>query len=502
MVAHYAPKGKRSFTSKITHLSTMKLSHSSLLALLHLYAASSCVGAERVLRSSLGSSSSSSSSTLTAEESHENLDFGHYHNSNANGNVRSRKLIDFVIEAEEAEKEDQIETLEDNGDANQVEIVDSAAGEQQEEEEMNQDIDAMEQQLPAAEVEEVKIKNRRKLVRYEPSEWETQWIDQIDDIMEAKSLCRSLLGSDAQKEKMHKFLVHKCSIRTSDGWCYFEDATHFVWYNSENRDTFEIYVNERPDSISVLPQMTNPRELSDPDGTVLSKFVFFDEVANEEYTEYIEPLVSHLRFPLAGCKPNLPLLAELTIGVLSPGYLDRTNLRKIIYDYGSSDWGRVHFILKEWGLYNTEFSEIISYSTYKAGEEAEDLFPKTVPRRERGRVFREYLELVDAPSEDPSKVFIPEKITEEAVVNDYIILKLDTGNAVFKENLIQYIIEHADDLHIDELLWVQNNPDNYNLQKYMEMHASFEDMSSTTLGDTYRSLQALRYKGIRAHAWN
>jgi hypothetical protein len=27
-------------------------------------------------------------------------------------------------------------------------------------------------------------------------------------------------------------------------------------------------------------------------------------------------------------------------------------------------------------------------------------------------------------------------------------------------------------------------------------------MSSTTLGDTYRSLQALRYKGIRAHAWN
>ena len=275
-----------------------------------------------------------------------------------------------------------------------------------------------------------------------------------------------------------------------------------MWYNSDNRDTFEIYVNEMPEVIPVRPQITHPRELSDPDGTILSKFVFSDEVANEEYTEYIEPLVSHLRFPLAGCKPKLPLLPELTVGVLSPGFLDRTNLRKIIYDYGSSDWGRVHFILKEWGLYNTEFSEIISYSTYKAGQEAEDLFPKTVPRRERGRVFREYLELADAPTDDRSKVFIPDKITEEAVVNDYIILKLDTGNAAFKEKLVQYIIEHADDLHIDELLWVQNNPDNYSLQKYMEAHASSEDMSSTKLGDTYRSLQALRFKGIRAHAWN
>ena len=32
---------------------------------------------------------------------------------------------------------------------------------------------------------------------------------------------------------------------------------------------------------------------------VFSKFVFYGEETQEQYTEYIEPLVSHLRFPLA-----------------------------------------------------------------------------------------------------------------------------------------------------------------------------------------------------------
>lgn len=58
---------------------------------------------------------------------------------------------------------------------------------------------------------------------------------------------------------------------------------------------------------------------------------------------------------------------------------------------------------------------------------------------------------------DPRSSVIPDKITEEAVVNDYIILKLDTGNAAFKEKLVQYIIEHADDLHIDELVGTEQS---------------------------------------------
>ena len=34
---------------------------------------------------------------------------------------------------------------------------------------------------------------------------------------------------------------------------------------------------------------------------IFSRFTYYDEVEEKEYTEYIEPLVSHLRHPLAGC---------------------------------------------------------------------------------------------------------------------------------------------------------------------------------------------------------
>ena len=486
----------------------MKFSRTSLLTVLHLCASSSLVGADRALRSSVRTSSSAS-----GEERNENREG----NSDAEGKrIQQRRLLDFMEEAQEATEKDQLETLEENGDPDQVEIVDSVGDEEKEDSEMEEEgaaevesevaeLEPEAEAGPEAEPEEPKIANRRKFVRYEPSDWESEWIDQIDDIIEAKSLCRSLLGSDEQKKKIHMYLDAICGNRSSEPgklhWCHYEDATHYVWYNSDNLDEFEIYVNEMPEELTVLPDYDFPDLTPEKANAILSKLIFYDEFTQGEYTEYIEPLVSHLRFPLAACMPSVPLLAELSIGVMSPGYLERTNFRKILYDYGSSDWGRLTYIIKVWGLYHSEFSEVISYSTFTAGQEWNDPFPKTVPDSESGRVVREYMELTDAPTDDPSKVFIPDKITEQVVVNDYILLKLDTGNAGFKEKLVQYIIDHAEDLPIHELIWEQNNPDNYALETYMGSHASFEDMSSTTLGDTYRALQALRMKGIRAHAW-
>jgi hypothetical protein len=82
---------------------------------------------------------------------------------------------------------------------------------------------------------------------------------------------------------------------------------------------------------------------------------------------------------------------------------------------------------------------------------------------------------------------------EQIDVNNYILLKLDREiDSCFKESLIQYIIDHVGtDLHINILLWEVNNPDNYVLQSYIDIHTSFQDLSSTHLGDTYCTLQAL-----------
>jgi hypothetical protein len=60
------------------------------------------------------------------------------------------------------------------------------------------------------------VKNRRKFVRYEPSAWESQWVDQIDDIMQSQSLCRSLLASDVQRNKVHDYLKSICGTHPAD----------------------------------------------------------------------------------------------------------------------------------------------------------------------------------------------------------------------------------------------------------------------------------------------
>ena len=418
-----------------------------------------------------------------------------------------RKLADFMDQAQDEVQETQIDSMEQNADPNQVEIVDSVADEVKEDAEMQNDAEVVKEEFENANPfadSDYEVKNRRKFVRYEPSPWETQWVEQIDDIMQSQSLCRSLLASDAQKSKVHDYLQSICGTHAADpekwNWCYYEDATHYMWYNIDNRDAFEIYINEMPPGIEQRPTYQPAYPQGEVADSVISKLVYFDEFTGEEYSEAIEPLVSHLRFPLAGCLKDLPLLGELTTYVLGPGYLDRTNARKMIYDVGSPDWSRLAYIVKDWGLYATEFQEISSYATATM-DEATDEFPKTVPADQAGRIFREYFELTDSPTDDPSKLFLPTKIMDQVEVNDYILLKLDHGNARFKENLIQYIID-TDNLHIDELMWENNSDDNYVLKKYMEDHATFEDMSSMKLGDTYRKLQALRNKGIRAHAWN
>jgi hypothetical protein len=423
-----------------------------------------------------------------------------------------RKLIDFIQEAQQAEVDQQLTTLENNGDASQVEIVDNVEDEVIETQEMNEDATIIQEtfaneepELEAASL----VTNRRRFVRYEPSEWETQWIGQIDDIIQAQSFCRSLLGSDSQKEKLHDYLNAICGSRSEEPemfkWCYLEDTNHYVWYNTDNRDSFEFYINEMPEGLTQRPAFKQPflQRGDEKIDSVLSRLVYFDEFTNEEYTEYIEPLVSHLRFPLAGCLPAYPLLAELTNFVLSPGYLDRQNARKMLYDVGSSDWSRLDYIIKTWGHWEVYFQEISAYAPPNTPPEA-DTFPPTVPADTNIRIFREYLPLTDQPTEDPNLLFLPTKMMEQIDVNDYIILKLDRGSsASFKESLIQFILDHAGlDLHIDELMWEVNNADNYVLQSYMEAHATFQDMSSTHLGDSYRTLQALRQKGVRAHAWN
>lgn len=75
---------------------------------------------------------------------------------------------------------------------------------------------------------------------------------------------------------------------------------------------------------------------------ILSKFVFEDEVTEEIYVEYIEPLVAGLRHPLAHCHNGGAKINSLPPYVFR-GYIipppERPRAKKLLYfDAGASSW--------------------------------------------------------------------------------------------------------------------------------------------------------------------
>jgi hypothetical protein len=147
-------------------------------------------------------------------------------------------------------------------------------------------------------------KNRRKFVSYTSSEWEQLWLDNVDEWQEKQQICQVLLHD--QLLYVREFLTAMCTsryLKPQESWCEIDDTLYPLWYDSKP-DSKELTLQfvkspvpwrARPDGPArpVTPGPENER--------VLSKFVFFDEVTRKEYIEYIEPLVSHLRFPLAKC---------------------------------------------------------------------------------------------------------------------------------------------------------------------------------------------------------
>ncbi|KAI2499822.1 hypothetical protein MHU86_14639 [Fragilaria crotonensis] len=353
--------------------------------------------------------------------------------------------------------------------------------------------------------------SRRKFVSYEPSKWEEGWVDAIPNLVEAKAICQTLLGGKHQQDWLHKFLNMMCSARPeppNDSWCYFHDHNHFVWYNSKNLKTFELYIDKTPlqlDGIEPpVPMPINTLEMEKDWEEIASKFTFLDETTGEEYYEYIEPLVGHLRFPLAGCLERKPLLAEFASFVIPPPSLSRVDGRTIMYDMGSSDWSRMEYIVEEWNAHDAGFTYLITYAPSE--NENVDGFLESVPDKHQSHIYRHYFNLVDHPPtehSDPKDFFLPDKIRDQSRPDDYIMVKFDrTMNADLKLSLVQYILDYPmSSVHVDEVFWEINASGNYIMQPWFDTNLKFDEVSSMSLSEAYGILTSLRNRGIRAHAW-
>jgi hypothetical protein len=355
--------------------------------------------------------------------------------------------------------------------------------------------------------------SRRKFVSYEPSQWEAGWVDGISQLVQAKSICQALLQGKHQQDWLHKFLKMMCSARPeppNDSWCYFHDHNHFVWYNSKNLNTFELYIDQTPlqlDGIQPpVPMSSNTLEMEKDWEEIASKFTFLDETTGEVYYEYIEPLVAHLRFPLARCLERKPLLADFASFVIPPPSLSRVDGRTIMYDMGSSDWSRLEYIVEEWTAHDAGFTYLITYAPSE--NENLDAFLESVPEQHQSHIYRHFLNLVDKPPtehSDPKDFFLPDKIRDQARPDDYIMVKFDrTMNADLKVALVQSIVNDptsSSALHVDEIFWEINASGNYVMQSWFDTNLKFDEVSSMSLADAYGILTSLRERGIRAHAW-
>jgi hypothetical protein len=378
--------------------------------------------------------------------------------------------------------------------------------------------------------------SRRKFLSYVPSQWETIWIKGIREWENNSSICEQFQptsnDSDAddevllrqrQQQSAHlaKYMNVLCQERFAvphEEWCYLHDGRHHVYYNTlshKTTGTWEIYVDQTP---IVLQDVDLPKRgshhgesFASPqkgDEDVFSKFVFLDETTGEVYEEFIEPLVSHLRFPLAQCLNNnnnnndiqdqvsAEGLAWFSGYVMPPPSLSRFG-RKFYIDVGGDRWQRLHYVARTWERQDGgEWDSIYSF----ANQVQESTFFRKMPDSVRDKLERQDAVVTTEPTDKDGEQFLPDFIQKETNDDDYVLLKLDKGDPATKEAIVHYLLDHVGEVHVDELIWQHNLERNY-LMKTLFEAVEPQPLSDQSLSEAYDLFTQLRQKGIRAHAW-
>jgi hypothetical protein len=331
------------------------------------------------------------------------------------------------------------------------------------------------------------------------------WLQNADKWGKEKKICEVLLGQ--HKSYLHDFLNATCTSRYApphSNWCVIDDDLHPLWYNSAKRDSFQLsWENPLPDQIR--PGRPNPviPELGRWDH-VLSKFVFLDEETGEKYIEYIEPLVSHLRFPLAKClepQPNKDIYRHYYTGfrgyIIPPPSI--RNNRAIYFDAGTtstaSGAGGPSFLYFDdvWRRHGVEFTNIYAF---ERDTTELDFFDKVSPLIAIRTKYQQ-AEIASSPNEhSKERPFIPMFIKEHSEPGDYVLLKLDVDLTVAEDESILYLLDQVTN-YVDELAWEHHIRGNYLLQEW----GPPEQRADISIRESMEFFLLMRQRGIRAHSW-
>ena len=196
---------------------------------------------------------------------------------------------------------------------------------------------------------------------------------------------------------------------------------------------------------------------------IVSKMTFHDWQSQTDYVEYIEPLVSHLRFPLCKCFKHHPYGDRRYHwhGIIFKGYIipppPTLKARKRYYfDAGASDWNHgdtgssLKYFHQMWNRSGITFDEIYAFE----GGTSSDDFYKTVPDDMKSRVHYQQCMVVSSPEEEKveTEPFIPSVIKRIATGADYVLFKLDIDQPDVEHGNIDFILKDGNNF-VDEVAW-------------------------------------------------
>lgn len=302
---------------------------------------------------------------------------------------------------------------------------------------------------------------------------------------------------------MHRFINLVCTSWAPppySHWCIIDDGYVPLWYDSSNTSAFKLQVERPiPDHVQIPPPTPIRPTVNEED--IFSKFTFLDEITGETYTEYIEPLVSVLRFPLAKCMGPYDLVTFRGY-ILPPPALSRERHHDIFYfDAGASSWDEgdggpsLKYFVDMWGRHGISFDEIYAFEVQTTVND----FYKTVPEEYKNTTHY-YQTAISSSRETASRSnpFMPDFIKETAQrPNAYKMLKLDIDSPKVEDNTILHYLNSTDAPFVDEILW-EHHCDAYIFK--LEWGKD-RDGTRMKMHESYQLFLDLRLKGIRAHSW-
>ncbi|GMH46935.1 hypothetical protein TrLO_g2545 [Triparma laevis f. longispina] len=342
--------------------------------------------------------------------------------------------------------------------------------------------------------------NPRKFVSYTSSPWEELWLSNIGTWQDSKYICEALFD---QLETLNKFQWQTCNYYPegeNGDWCMKDDSLHQLWWNKKEGRTLTF----PPPGFSA----GTPLPMKPTDGDIFSSFIFKNECTDETFTEYIEPLTSHLRHPTSGCGTKFCTAPDCKPNqgggkyfydrswVIPPPSLPST-MSKFYFDAGASTWdggqggNSLGYFTTVWKRHNIDFKYIEAWE----GTTPVPKFYKSVPNHFKD-VVEYHQELIDSTI-GQGGTFVPEVIKKKCKPEDYVLFKLDIDSGPVEQGNIDFILSSPEHLElIDEIVW-EHHVSNY----IMNAHWQGGIDESRSIKDSYEMFLKMRKAGIRAHSW-